>query len=375
MTAAAATQAPPAVASSLSRNRQAFVDGLRGLAALWVMLFHLSEGHHIDALKARLPAWLVTGVFDMGHLGVAIFFVLSGFVMALTIERAVVDFGYADRFLLRRFLRVTPPYWFTVVFCALVLEAKARATGQPAPGIGAQTLLAHALYVQDMAGIDNINVVFWTLCIEVQFYVAFALLAWLADSLAGERLRRRDVRAGVLGAAALLALAWPLHLLEANPWRGGFLPYWYAFLAGVFAFWGWTHKGWLLAGAVGYALVLAGAGLVRHDSFAVIAALTVAAILLSGLRDGMDRWLSARPLQFIGLVSYSLYLLHNPLTGMSYRVVNRLLPGGGPGVEIAGACMTVAVCLGAAWLCFLAVERPGIRLAHAIRLSRPGAAR
>jgi len=51
------------------------------VAAFWVVLFPASEGGHVDHLKAALPAWVSRMVFDWGHLGVALFFVLSGFVM------------------------------------------------------------------------------------------------------------------------------------------------------------------------------------------------------------------------------------------------------------------------------------------------------
>ncbi|MEP6789936.1 MAG: acyltransferase [Ramlibacter sp.] len=353
-----------------TRGRLAFADGLRGIAALWVVLFHLSEGHHVDALKLHLAPLLVTIVFDLGHLGVGIFFVLSGFVMALTVDRAVVDARYAGRFLLRRLLRLTPPYWFAVAFCVLVLVMKSRALGQPLPDIGAATLLAHAFYAQDMVGIANINIVFWTLCIEVQFYFAFALLLWLSDAMTGARPAHREVRLAVLGVVGLAALAWPLGILGGNPWRGGFLPFWYAYLAGVFTFWGWEHQGRRLVLAAAYAAAIGAAAVWRHDSFAAMVALTCAAILLSAWRGGMGRWLSSRPFQFVGLVSYSLYLLHNPLTGMSFRVLNRLLPAGGVGPELVGVAVTLVVCLGAAWACFLAIERPAIRMAHAIKLKK-----
>lgn len=360
----------PISVDPLFRSRLAFADGLRGIAALWVVLFHLSEGHHVDALKAHLPSLLVTVFFDLGHLGVAIFFVLSGFVMALTVDRAIVDPAYAGRFLVRRLLRLTPPYYFAVAFCLLVLALKSRALGQALPEVGWSTLLAHALYAQDMVGVANINVVFWTLCIEVQFYFAFALLLMLSDAMAGTRPLHRDMRVALLGVGAIAALAWPLGIMAGNPWRGGFLPFWYAYVGGVFAFWGWEHKGSRSALAALYACAFGAAGLIRHDGFAVLSALTVGALLFSTFREGMTRWLSARPFQLVGLVSYSLYLLHNPLTGMTFRVMNRLLPDNGPGPEIASAIVTIAVCLGAAWACFLVIERPSIRLAHAIKLKK-----
>jgi len=70
-----------------STLRFAFADSLRGIAALWVVLFHLSKGDHIDQLIASLPKFLKPILFNSGGLGVAIFFVLSGYVMTHTIYR------------------------------------------------------------------------------------------------------------------------------------------------------------------------------------------------------------------------------------------------------------------------------------------------
>lgn len=73
-----------------SSARLAFADGLRGLAASWVLLFHLSTGHHVDALLAALPAGVDRAVFAWGHGGVAVFFVLSGCVLVLTADAALI---------------------------------------------------------------------------------------------------------------------------------------------------------------------------------------------------------------------------------------------------------------------------------------------
>ena len=59
-----------------------FIDGLRGLAALWVILYHADPDGRISNLTSALPQWIVDEAFRWGSRGVAIFFVLSGFVMA-----------------------------------------------------------------------------------------------------------------------------------------------------------------------------------------------------------------------------------------------------------------------------------------------------
>jgi len=104
--------------------RLAFADGLRGPAAPWVLPFHLSTGHHLDALLTALPAPVDRVLFTRGHGGVAVFFALSGGVLALTAERVALDAAAAGRFVLRRLLRLAPPY--VVALLATVALGLAR---------------------------------------------------------------------------------------------------------------------------------------------------------------------------------------------------------------------------------------------------------
>jgi peptidoglycan/LPS O-acetylase OafA/YrhL len=111
----------PMLAPSKSGNRFVMVDSLRGIAALWVVFYHAYEGHHMTRLAEYLPTFVVT-VIANGDLGVAIFFVLSGFVIAHSVSRQTVDVRFMGRFILRRSVRLDIPYWFSMllVYCFLV---------------------------------------------------------------------------------------------------------------------------------------------------------------------------------------------------------------------------------------------------------------
>jgi peptidoglycan/LPS O-acetylase OafA/YrhL len=338
-----------------------FADGLRGIAAMWVTLFHLAEGGHVDALRAALPRWLDTCLFAWGHGGVGIFFVLSGFVMALTVERASMDGAAAGSFVLRRLVRLCPPYWLAIALYATMTIAKGGA-------IHAGQLLANMLLLQGMAGSDNINIVFWSLCIEIQFYAAFAAMSWASDRvlpIAGRRIPRVII--------ALLALAWPLGLLTSPVWRGGFLPFWVFFMAGVIAFEGSRSKGGmsLVAGLFGAALF--GVGCRHTDMFSGVAGLTCIALVASSLGDGMQTWLSARPLQLLGAISYSLYLFHNAVIGIGFRILDKLMPRRGSFADLLGSVGAIGACIGVAWLAWFSIERASIGWSHGIRARRAAA--
>ena len=99
---------PPAHQEAPARaagERFVFVDALRGLAALWVLFFHMFEGPHLSHLEAVLPG-LVMRPIHAGYLGVTVFFVLSGFVIAHSVAGQRVDASYAGWFVLRRSVRL-----------------------------------------------------------------------------------------------------------------------------------------------------------------------------------------------------------------------------------------------------------------------------
>jgi peptidoglycan/LPS O-acetylase OafA/YrhL len=104
----------PSPSKPVDRECFGFVQLLRGIAASRVVRFHASEGHHIDRLKAPIPAW-AHPVFDAGNNGVAIFFALSGFVIAHSLCRDRITLGYLGRFALGRSIRLNPALWASIV--------------------------------------------------------------------------------------------------------------------------------------------------------------------------------------------------------------------------------------------------------------------
>lgn len=340
--------------------RLAFADGLRGLAALWVLLFHLSTGHHVDALLAALPAPVDRVLFTWGHGGVAVFFVLSGCVLALTAERVALDAAGAGRFVLRRLLRLAPPY----VVALLATVALGLAKGE---SFDARQLIAHVLFVQTLADVPPVGVVFWTLGIEFQFYVAFALLTWLADTLGAARAARaRTISRRVVAA---LALAWPLGWLATPVQPAGFLPFWGQFMAGVLAWEAMRGRCAPRAFALALAVLLLACGIARDDLFTGIAGATALALLAAHARGGLQAWLSGRAAQALGRVSYSLYLMHVPTIALAAALLHRLPPHAGIAGELVDAAFILLACFATAWAFWRAIERPSIRWSH--RLSLP----
>lgn len=270
------------------------IELLRGVAAFMVLLAH----HELQF--ARRPAWL-----GFSQTGVDLFFVLSGFVFGPWLFGRRVD---PPPHLLRRLFHIYPLYLVALAgYVALHWEQ-----GQPPLYLLDHVFMLHTLS-RDVA--QQYNAAFWSLPVEVEFYLLLPLLSWF-------------VRHGA-GFGPLLVLALGLHFAEpasgADPLR--------AFVA--------AHLG--LLAALGYAGI----------TIAVVAHLQ-----RRPLHRGLVRW--------TGNLSYGVYLFHNgAITLLVMAFALKGLP------LVAGALLLT---LAMAGLGFVAVERParqaGRALAAAVVLQR-----
>ena len=345
-----------------SHNRFAFADGLRALAALWVVVFHLSEGHHVDHLRAALPDTINKVLFDFGSLGVAIFFVLSGFVMAYTVESKKADSKFSIKFIARRFLRLTPPYYFAILFAIAFLLIKKFATHEQVELPSANDFLMHLLYLQGCLGIHEINTIFWTLCIEVQFYITFIFLVFLSDFISNT-FKINYARILIFSSIALAALPWVFNPDLPALWNGSFIKYWYGFMAGVLVC--WAIKGLKLQKyfTFGYVLLISAVGLTAQYKFAFTVGITALMLLYAAQNNRMNTWLNCKWLQIVGLISYSLYLVHNPVTGATANILHRILPEG-VFTDLVVTTTTLSASIAVAVLMYKFIEMPSIKLSH-----------
>jgi len=289
----------------------------------------------------------------LGDDGVAIFFALSGFVIAHSVCSAQIDLRFTGLFALRRAIRLDPPYWFSICVALIFgyLSATVKSESFFAPSAG--QVLAHLFYVQTILGYRQINIVYWTLCYEVQFYLMFVFAMLLAQ---------RGVYYSIVsyGVLLLIAVLWGTGTVP-NVHQGLFFDLWHCFLVGVLAYWAREHRA-ALAVLVALALLLLAT---NPSDFTVVSIATALILWLSRATGFIYRGLSFRALLFLGSISYSLYLIHNPILGASFFVLKAL--GAKEGVSLA---LSVAACIVAAWLMWYMVERPSMSLAHKIKLRK-----
>jgi peptidoglycan/LPS O-acetylase OafA/YrhL len=356
----------PAAATPTGAVRFRFLDAMRGVAALWVVLYHMLEGHHLTALEAALPRPLLA-LLAYGYLGVPIFFVISGFVIAHSVGIERVTAGFVGRFVARRSLRLDPPYWASMAFFLALQWLSIRfVAGKQAAYPDAQTVFAHLFYLQGILDRPAINTVYWTLCLEVQFYLSYVLLLGLAQRTGTGQPRPTIL---LLAAAATLAslpgLFGALTPAATIVWFPGL---WYGFLLGVCTYWSYRA---LLDVRIwaGYVALVALAGLMRSDPFALAAAATAVAFHFL-TRGSPIAWLfESRWLQHLGKISYSLYLVHNPFTGAFYAVAYRIT-GRSVALEAAWFLPAVLANVAAASVLWWLIERPSASLSSRL-FARP----
>jgi peptidoglycan/LPS O-acetylase OafA/YrhL len=115
------------VQSSDKPRRFVFVDALRGIAAMWVVVYHAFESKRLTNLEPLLPNWTAQ-LIHSAYLAVTVFFVLSGFVIAHSVARRRVDAPYVGWFMLRRAVRLDPPYWASIL--AIIVREPAHRTAR-----------------------------------------------------------------------------------------------------------------------------------------------------------------------------------------------------------------------------------------------------
>ncbi len=349
------SQRPIAVSSYIPA-----LDGLRGLAVLAVLFFHL-----------RIPK------FSLGWTGVELFFVLSGFLITRILLNTRDSPEYFRKFYIRRALRIFPVYYLVVVAYSAVMLWRY--------GQGLGTLSFYYIYLQTIPQLKTEFSCFpllghtWTLAIEEQFYLMWPLAVFL---LRGRRLFFAMI-AMILGALSLRFLS----LGSANPffvdgWLGVQVD---ALAAGALVAYAsriydkqvlqrWYFVAFL-AGATSLAILLCAAGNAAFWSprlwgrtwwgpllISVLACAFAGAVGLAAIGQTGTRWLRFQPLIRWGKISYGIYLYH-PFTFLFVEMVvrhfgykhNHLLAGS---VILAKLGLTYSV----AWISWTALENPINRL-------------
>lgn len=319
------------MAETTKRKRLVELDALRGLAACAVLLFHYTWRVHTKMPQApTIPYGLPWGSY-----GVHLFFAISGFVIFMTLERTRTGLDFA----VARFARLYPAYWMGILVTTLAVHLlNAPEFAQPA-----QILAANITMLQGFAYLPAVDGVYWSLTVELAFYVCMLAL-WRAHLLG-------RIEAVLLGWIALRALWW---LVPALPSRLGILlalDYIPFFAIGIAAF--RVHEGTRSWGQQVPVLAMSLAVTALAGTRGDVITFCIVAVIFVELIAGRLGFLGRPVLLWLGGLSYPIYLVHQ---FMGYAILARL---GAMGVSPWLALLVaIAVALGVAQLIHSFVEKP-----------------
>jgi peptidoglycan/LPS O-acetylase OafA/YrhL len=348
------------------------VDVLRGIAITFVMLFHLLEAdfgkdhpgfrNHLLDFDGVTRSWWFFTPFAFGWSGVALFFVISGYV----IHRSYLRSGSFDLFgfALRRFWRIYPAYLvFLIGFTLFYREAFVS------KDFILHLFLLHNVTEETFFG--NVNGSFWSLAVECQLYAMYPI-AILARKFGGWKWM---ISLGIVVALIWLAISYKtIDLLPANHnvWLSPFA-LWPSWLIGAVIAEHHAKDQQLFKSGRPVALsmtllcVLACSVQPLYPLAFLAAAFGWAPLLdFYCLGERKTSALSSM-IAFLGVISYSVYLVHQPVmssfTHVTYSMGLLYHPVAG---VLLGMVLFIPgiVCLG--WLSYAVIERPGIWLGQLI---------
>ncbi len=341
-------------------GRLGYIDGLRALAVLLVMLFHA---------RVHAPG-VALGFYREGSHGVDLFFVLSGFCLSMPTLEKLARAGSASfdlsLFAAKRVFRIVPPFAAAVLaFAAIGMMLRAHGIALPS-GMSPDFTwadVASEVFFMDR-GLHHINSSFWSLAIEFRWYFVFPLVLalWVARS-----------RAYV---ALIVAVIVASEMTRASSTDLGVLP---AFLLGIVAAHVRLHPAPWIRFAPFYGLAAAAVALLLERSYhfpiqtnAGWHAVAFFFVVWVGNEPLLRRIFGSRLLSGIGVASYSIYLVHEPIES---AIMHSLAPRDG---FWFAALVAGVVGLAAGSLAWALVERPGtdrLTVARFVRAFQPLCAR
>jgi peptidoglycan/LPS O-acetylase OafA/YrhL len=344
------------------RRRLHELDLLRFVAAMAVVAYHATGGGTRDWQRAGVarPFPEISPATHWGYLGVQLFFLISGFVILMSAWNRP-----PEMFAVSRFTRLFPAYWFSLLLAVALFLLTRQSVDYGPGGEGVlRRFLPNLTMLQDAVGSRGMELSYWTLWVELRFYLLVGLLLWWGLT----------VRRVLLFMGGWLLISVMAQEANSSVLREIFLPDWAPYFIAGMAFYLIYRYGsnlvcWLLAGfcwalATYYATqridpINAWPGVQNYMIPAIVTALfaVMALVAVGGL--GRLRW---RGLAVLGALTYPVYLLHEMIMIVAIRYLYpRLTPWGVLGIA-TGTILVLA------YLVHRLVERPArSRLEHHLR--------
>lgn len=307
---------------------------LRGVAALMVFLFHLfclSNNYYSNEV--------LTSIFRYGKYGVEIFFMILGFVITLSLLNANYKLKNYFSFFKKRIIRIEPPYLFALslfIIYAFIREYQPSFNGVSTI-LNLTQVTLHLGYLIPFSDYGWISIVFWTLAIEFQFYIVFALIFPLL-------LKNNIYRIGTLLFILILTYINPLG--EESFFH--FSPLFFMCILLALQIHKSIHtKPFLVLSGIGFIIIFSSFNM----AISIIASLTYLIIYFFPNKN-------FKLLNFFGKISYSLYLMHT-LTAFFIINIAHKFPQTIE-LKILFTLLALGLTIGFSYLTYVFLEKPTI---------------
>ncbi|MGF1937071.1 MAG: acyltransferase family protein [Nostoc sp. ChiQUE02] len=324
-----------------------FLDGLRAIAALFVLFSHTwyqiwpavlppyGYGNRPTGLILMLTSWLY-----YGHFAVIVFIVLSGFCLMLpVIKNNGILRGGTLQFFKRRAKRILPPYYFALLFSLLLIwffiGLKTGSQWDISLPVTQEGLLSHLSITQDFVTSTQINYVFWSIAVEAQLYCFFPLLVlgWrrfggvkttlgagliiYTTILLLEITQSKDIPPQFVGLCFYFVLGMLAATIVFSPEK-----FWY--IMRQYFPWRFTVVGCVLA--IIFFCYLWGFDKAEKifsllDTLCALGTLSLLVDASNSENNTIRKIISSKFLVFLGTFTYSLYLIHAPLLQLIWQYI------------------------------------------------------
>ena len=282
----------------------------RGIAALWVVMFHGFVSYNKSLNPILQPLYAIA---IHGKLGVHLFFVISGYCIAASVYKLITKNGSVTDFIKNRVWRIFPTYWaafLVAIIVSLISTAFTNTTIASSLPPSWQSWIGHIFLIQSYLGAADYIVVYWTLTVELTFYLIVAILL-IIGKITNHKL------AVFIG----LIFAFTSAFIPLNP-KVLFLTYWCEFICGFLVFSALIARhqqkkqqkiiSIYLIVILGFIGVWVNYNFQQGNLF-FSALFALLLYFLYGIDKKIDSITQLKWLKFIGVMSYSLYLIHVPL--------------------------------------------------------------
>jgi peptidoglycan/LPS O-acetylase OafA/YrhL len=317
----------------MSNKRLLELDALRGIAALMVVIYHYFYHYNEMYGHQGIP---VNWSF-VGRLGVALFFIISGFVIFWTLSRTEKPLD----FVVSRFSRLYPVYWFAIALSFVAVFY----FGLPGREVSLRDAVLNTLMFHEYLGVPHVDGVYWSLTVELSFYF------WIFGLyLVGKLSKIESITIPLM----LLSIAHSIGLIAIPDaiYKVLILRYLPFFVAGICFYKIAHHAANRTTLATLFLSLFSTIVIYSFEYFMVFSAFYLIFYLAV---SGYLKFLAVRPFVFMGGISYSLYLLHQ---NIGYIVINQFYKY--QWNTLLGIFLAICLSITLAWLLSKYIEKPAL---------------